>query len=367
MLQTLKIFSSFFEMILSFFGLLSKFEEYTKHTLEWLTNLNPDERQIFILAITFVLIIFLIFLTLLIVLLVVFYKKIISNRNKDSFEMLMESFLNELKNAEYEVEKIHWLEKSAGRDLNTRIKGIINNLSEFLSKHYNQNISVCLKTFIKDTYNLKNAEYFTFCRSENTIHERQGFNRKNDPQKISENSYYNSIICEKEGYFACGHLRRSELIKKFLHIFFKKIEPLKNSHKEYWRKYKSTIIVPIRMDIENKRYKNDEEHECQYEILGFLCIDSKKNMRMWNIKDITPYSKRNRDVWIYYLLSQISNILYCYLEKYKSEQLRIVEFSILNTMVNENTTQIHSILRSKIEDTKPYYGMQPKVLTEQTG
>jgi hypothetical protein len=204
------------------------------------------------------------------------------------------------------------------------LQRVIDDLADNLSKCYffTRKISVCVKLLdSQDSQDTRqNMQLYTFIRSANTSDLRGSVDISKDSVRkfsnVADTSYYYSIMYHNCRFFANGHLRRSELIARCRN----KPHPT-NSHSKYWKYYKSTIIFPIRI----KQTFSSDLPTIKYRILGFLCIDVKKNMSKWHVKPELFLPKnffgflRNRyDYWLLNILGITSDWLYFYLDAWQN-------------------------------------------------
>lgn len=178
----------------------------------------------------------------------------------------------------------------------------------FLKAKYGKDFSVCIKMIdkkslekVKNSGNIGDAEVYTFCRGGRT-HSNREMSEKNRAIKckkaerfcvpVSENSDFHNILRNDEGYetiseFACSNLRMNEIVSVIL-----KQPKYRNSTPEYWKHYRSAVVVPIRVE---KCYINldedDENLEDVYQTVGFLCVDYQKPISGAMIGEMKGYIK----------------------------------------------------------------------------
>lgn len=174
-------------------------------------------------------------------------------------------------------------------------------LSRNLSEATGYKVRACIKTFdfIRDGEMDKNKmKLITLARSgrsnvNNMISEHY------NPIPLNENTDFEYIFNINEGY-----------VEERAHFFivddlvkYSQKEEYKNSNKKWKKSYTTTIVMPIRY----LRNPSEEEEEAipQYDIIGCLCIDSKKK---------NLFAIENRGFVIEYLKG-ISDILYVYLNE----------------------------------------------------
>lgn len=126
-------------------------------------------------------------------------------------------------------------------------------------------------------------------------------NEHYNPISLSENSDFSFIFDIKEGYD-----------EERVHFFFQddliryaKKNTYNNSNPKWKKRYKTTIVMPIRYLIIPENDDEAENNEPHYDLIGFLCVDSKK-------KKLFSIEKRG---FILEYLKGISDILYVYLDE----------------------------------------------------
>ena len=174
-------------------------------------------------------------------------------------------------------------------------------LSRNLSEATGYKVRACIKTFdfIRDGEMDKNKmKLITLARSgqsnvNNMISEHY------NPIPLNENTDFEFIFNINEGY-----------VEERVHFFivddlvkYSQKEEYKNSNKKWKKSYTTTIVMPIRY-LRNPS-EDEEEAVPQYDIIGCLCIDSKKK---------NLFAIENRGFVIEYLKG-IADILYVYLNE----------------------------------------------------
>lgn len=180
---------------------------------------------------------------------------------------------------------------------------IMNKLSNILSDATQCKVRACIKLndFIKeDETNPENMNLITFARSGK---DSVNFALKEQTKsiKVTDNTDFEFIFNIKEVY---EENRVHYFYKKNLKRYEKKLskEPdkkdwYKNSDIHWRKRYNTTIVMPMRY------LKLSNENEAVYDIVGFLCVDSKKT---------GAFEKKNFNFTIEFLKG-ISDILYSYL------------------------------------------------------
>lgn len=174
-------------------------------------------------------------------------------------------------------------------------------LSRNLSEATGYKVRACIKTFdfIRDGEMDKNKmKLITLARSgqsnvNNMISEHY------NPIPLNENTDFEYIFNINEGY-----------VEERVHFFivddlvkYSQKEEYKNSNKKWKKSYTTTIVMPIRY-LRNPS-EDEEEAVPQYDIIGCLCIDSKK-------KNLFAIEKRG---FVIEYLKGIADILYVYLNE----------------------------------------------------
>lgn len=174
-------------------------------------------------------------------------------------------------------------------------------LSRNLSEATGYKVRACIKTFdfIRDGEMDKNKmKLITLARSgqsnvNNMISEHY------NPIPLNENTDFEYIFNINEGY-----------VEERVHFFivddlvkYSQKEEYKNSNKKWKKYYTTTIVMPIRY-LRNPS-EDEEEAVPQYDIIGCLCIDSKK-------KNLFAIEKRG---FVIEYLKGIADILYVYLNE----------------------------------------------------
>lgn len=174
-------------------------------------------------------------------------------------------------------------------------------LSKNLSDATNDKVRTCIKTFdfIRNgETQIEQMKLITLARSG-----RQSVNsmikEHYNPVPLSENTDFEYIFNPNAGYY------EEERVPFFmvddLDKYSKKNE-YKNSNKKWRKSYVTTIVMPIRY-LSNPG--EDEDSAPHYEIIGCLCVDSKK-------KNLFSIEKRG---FVLEYLKGVSDILYIYLNE----------------------------------------------------
>lgn len=174
-------------------------------------------------------------------------------------------------------------------------------LSRNLSEATGYKVRACIKTFdfIRDGEMDKNKmKLITLARS----------GQSNVNNMISE--HYNPIPLNENTDFEYIFNINEVYVEERVHFFivddlvkYSQKEEYKNSNKKWKKSYTTTIVMPIRY-LRNPS-EDEEEAVPQYDIIGCLCIDSKKK---------NLFAIENRGFVIEYLKG-IADILYVYLNE----------------------------------------------------
>lgn len=179
---------------------------------------------------------------------------------------------------------------------------ILNKLSNILSDSMQCKVRVCIKLndFIKENEtDPSKINLITFARSGcNGVN--AALKEQSKKIKVIENTDFEFIFNIKEVY---EENRVHYFYKKDLKHYDKELnkktggkEGYKNSDKSWKKYYNTTIVMPMRY------LKEANENEVVYDIVGFLCVDSKKT---------GIFEKKNFDFTIEFLKG-VSDILYSY-------------------------------------------------------
>lgn len=178
---------------------------------------------------------------------------------------------------------------------------MMDTLAENLTEATGYKVRACIKTFdfIRDGEIDKNKmKLITLARSgqsnvNNMIREHY------NSIPLNENTDLEYIFNINEGYVEeRAHFFISDDLVKF-----SKKNTYKNSNKKWKKQYTTTIVMPIR--YLKTPGEDDEEVEPRYDIIGSLCIDSKKKYL---------FAIKNRGFVLEYLKG-VADILYIYLNE----------------------------------------------------
>lgn len=171
------------------------------------------------------------------------------------------------------------------------------------------NISVCIKLIKTESMfdeDYMNWEMETIARNTATAQGR--LNDDNKTVKIADNTVFQIIISDKynDDLFSFADMRKIK--EDFLQTY--KIEYKNSRGDDFIRYYRSTIVVPVKIDcthISKKFAAQLKKKNDTHLILGFLCIDSMKVFE-------TPYEKELFSLGVGYAKS-IADSLYLFFER----------------------------------------------------
>lgn len=205
------------------------------------------------------------------------------------------------------------------------VKGICyklcEHIHEYLKNNYGKEFSVCIKMIdsnsLKTSGNIDDAKVYTLCRAGKEYEKREEYEKKNylpDNSLASDHIYvnvkgntdfYTILSNDKKNIattaFACSNLRMLYILSKIL-----KNVNYENTTPKFWKYYKSTIVVPIR--IEKKHLSKSFEVSISgdgYQTIAFLCIDHKKPISKALKEEIAGYMKGFGDAF-YGLLHEVA-------------------------------------------------------------
>ncbi len=222
-----------------------------------------------------------IMLALTAVLIIVFIVSSIIVKEKESEESkLFHRFFHKLRDERFSITQI------TQNDL-TQYNGLVKTFSEefctiisdYLKAKYGKDFRVCIKMIdigsSSTTTSVNEMTVYTLARRNDDLHHDQ----PNDGHvRVSEDTSYSRILAsgDKGGlkYFACRNL--------IMYTFFCLI---KGNHylpplKSFIKRYKSTVVVPIRIDSKNlsDNHKYGTRKFIGFQVFGFLCLDYKHIM-----------------------------------------------------------------------------------------
>ncbi len=181
--------------------------------------------------------------------------------------------------------------------------GLCEKIHSFIKHKTNKDCSICIKLIKtskhRNSSNNKADELYTFTlcrvgkdtdkRKDNAIDQFGEFENEQDILvPVSGNTAFSEIL--KNSYnkntptiFACSNLLMYSNIRK---IFRR--SPYLNPNKNFLKHYKSTIVVPIRI---NNKYLPETSRQEKYKIIGFLCLDYKRPMSGKLKNELSGYLK----------------------------------------------------------------------------
>lgn len=171
--------------------------------------------------------------------------------------------------------------------VNKECEDILELLCKLFRRVTGEEVSACIKLIADDCQSTQ-----TFYRSKNNQKNREKRVKNKNP-KFSENTDFDKIINGNEEYFYVTDLKK-----------YKQTHEYRNSN-EHVDVYNGTIVVPIKIKNEFIHFSNEKLDE--YNLLGFLCVDSESN------RAFTQRQKKY-NLQIMFLFA---NIFYMILNKYK--------------------------------------------------
>lgn len=218
-------------------------------------------------------------------------------------------FLKRSQSIYFETMKLHKEGKLSIDHLTDKYKSeltnILNALCNIMECYTGREIHSCIKIINCNNPNniidIDNATVSTFCRSKGSD-DRGDYEKRSDPIYIKKNTDFKEIVKNGKSYFYIQDLEKyDKYLKK------NNLGSYENSNTNYYSFYKSTIVMPIRIEID-KLY--DISKTEKYNIIGFLCVDSLstdaflKKQEVFNCNIIRAFADT-----IYVLLSQYAHYL----------------------------------------------------------
>lgn len=170
-------------------------------------------------------------------------------------------------------------------------------LANNLSTATGYKVRVCVKAFyfaINGEAENNNLQLITLARSEQS-NVKNMISEHYTTISVTENTDFEYIFNIDEGYV-------EERAHFFIADDLSKVADYKNSNTKWNKTYATTIVMPIRCLMNPKE---DEQIEPYYDIIGFLCVDSKKK---------NLFSLENRGFVLDYLKG-VADMLYVYLDE----------------------------------------------------
>jgi len=142
------------------------------------------------------------------------------------------------------------------------MKTLIDQMKEVLHEITHQKVRVCIKAFAEkyDTIDLHNMELITFCRSDKDL--LSSGQERCMRVRLEENTDFLMIMSNNTSYPYFAYNGLTTFTQKTGMTYM-------NSSSDWEKKYNATIVHPI-----CKCVKKDKSGKKEYQILGFLCIDS---------------------------------------------------------------------------------------------
>lgn len=150
-------------------------------------------------------------------------------------------------------------------NLINNLQNYVDSIADYLSEYNNDTISVCIKTINSGQNDVSDLDKKakTLVRSHNTDRERK---RSNEDITIGKNTDFIHLCNGTNIWFHGVDLKTQYTNGKYIN---------EAEAQDWQEKYNSTIVVPI-------RYYNANDGNPIHDILGFLCIDSKKIIPRWD-------------------------------------------------------------------------------------
>ena len=225
-----------------------------------------------------------------------------------SFVHKLRDHTHRLSNIEKEIRSLD-ISSPTGRDqykirledefqtLTKNVEPFLSIVSDYLSKMRKADISACVKIFSIGSNDLggsvDNNNIVTLARCKNTAKIRK--QAKNNPVvQLQRNTDFRDLSLGFKDFFGS-----SDLVALASNGGYESDSPNYQSNS-----YKSTLVVPIRyVSVELSGASANKS----YNVIGFLCVDSKKTIRQWEEKESFDLD----------LLSFFGDLLYIYLQRFR--------------------------------------------------
>lgn len=151
-------------------------------------------------------------------------------------------------------------------------------ISEYLYLKYNKRFNICIKTIdvtsSRTSSSINEIRVYTLARGGKDKILRENLEITKEVFVKDDTSYYKILSNEDNGRksdYTCTNLAVHCLLKKASR------EPYLPPFKTFYKKYLSTVVVPIRIDSkflpDDSKYIGNNEQ--RYQVFGFLCLDYK--------------------------------------------------------------------------------------------
>lgn len=196
----------------------------------------------------------------------------------------------------------------------TELSNILENLCEVFESFTGRTVSASIKlvcynrTDENEDVNSEDVQLITFCRSTKSPSHRGDYERNQQkPILLSDNTDFLEIISTKnrKDYFYKSNLLEYSEKKRADGSSYK------NSNENWSGQYKSTIVVPIRIDFKKLYHLRDSKSP--FHIIGFLCVDS----------EYTDAFTEAQEIYNVDLAKSYADIIYIILSKYRYYQFKI--------------------------------------------
>lgn len=198
----------------------------------------------------------------------------ISDKEHEFFHELRDGFFNNKKKMSLSNETDYW---ELTKDLSEKLCRIID---EYFSLKYNKHFNICLKmidvTSSRASRSLNEVKVKTFCRAGVDKIKREDLETQDDVFVTDDTSYIQILSNDSMGKrreFVCSNLLVQCAMRKALR------DPYKPSFTSFYKKYLSTVVVPIRINSKKLDGKSCFTFDGKYQVVGFLCIDYKFPIR----------------------------------------------------------------------------------------
>lgn len=188
-------------------------------------------------------------------------------------------FFHELRNGSFEARDVTKDSQTAyNRLIKQTSEKFCRIISEYFHLKYNKNFNICIKTIdvtsSRTSSSINEIKVNTLARGGKDKIQRENLEISKEVFVKDDTSYYKILSNENNGRksdYTCTNLVVHCLLKKASR------DPYLPPFKTFYKKYLSTIVVPIRINSailpDDSKYINN--HEQRYQVFGFLCLDYK--------------------------------------------------------------------------------------------
>ena len=158
-------------------------------------------------------------------------------------------------------------------------------ISDYLTAKYGKDFRICIKMIdipsSTTTTSINEMKVYTLARRNEDLDKEQP---NDEPVRVEKDTSYMKILTEGYKSFACTNLIFYSLFCKLI-----KRNPYLPPLKTFIKRYKSTVVVPIRIEsdcLPDSHRFGTTKFSC-FQVFGFLCLDYKHIMSKKLAKELS--------------------------------------------------------------------------------